>query len=402
MFQKLIFARWIDIVRWAIVRCLREAVQFLSQYEGVRSFDGIIGYSSISEPIEIKKFVKRDFMMKRVKYNIRLCAVFILLVCLNSLIVESVFSEETTLRDNAIAITPERSPEVLKQTATKIWNFELWSIDSHAITIKKAVSSLLIIILGIFLAKMFCWLIRKRLSSISRIDENTAATIQKMIYYFLLVFVLLFGLRVLNIPLTAFTFLGGALAIGVGFGTQTIMSNFISGFIIMAERPIRVGDFIQMENAFVSVEEVGVRCTRVRTADNVHILVPNSKFLDQNIINWTLSDKKVRVKITVGVVYGSPVREAEKLLLDAAKKHKDVKEDPEPYVRFSDFGDNALIFDLYFWIDMIDVTERKRISSDIRFSIDDLFREAEIIIAFPQRDVHLDTLKPLDIRILDK
>jgi small-conductance mechanosensitive channel len=124
-------------------------------------------------------------------------------------------------------------------------------------------------------------------------------------------------------------------------------------------------------------------------------------FLDQSIINWTLSDKQVRVKITVGVVYGSPVDEVRKLLLEAASKHNDVNKNPEPYVRFSDFGDNALIFDLYFYISLINLNERKRISSDIRFHIDDLFRNAGIIIAFPQRDVHLDTLKPLDVRILD-
>ena len=203
-------------------------------------------------------------------------------------------------------------------------------------------------------------------------------------------------------PLTAFAFLGGALAIGVGFGTQTIMSNFISGFILLAERPIRVGDLIELDDKRATVEEVGVRCTRIRTPDNVHILVPNSKFLDQSIINWTLSDKRVRVKVIVGVLYGSPVRDVERLLLEAAAKHVDVKKHPEPYVRFSDFGDNALIFALYFWVDMINITERLRISSDLRFYIDEHFRNAGIVIAFPQRDVHLDTLKPLDVRIMDQ
>lgn len=335
------------------------------------------------------------------KHN-RLYFILILVVLLNCFTVKNGFSAGRIVSDNNTEIVSKSADKPTNKSVNELLNFELWSVEGHVVTLKKVISSILIIILGIMLAKSICWIIGRRLSAISRIDENTASIIQKIIYYFLFVFVFLFGLRVLNIPLTAFTFLGGALAIGVGFGTQTIMSNFISGFILMAERPIRVGDFIQLENSFVTVEEVGVRCTRVRTADNVNILVPNSKFLDQNIINWTLSDKQVRVKITVGVVYGSPVREAERLLLDAAVKHADIKKAPVPYVRFSDFGDNALIFDLYFWIDMIDVTERKRISSDIRFNIDALFRKAEIIIAFPQRDVHLDTLKPLDIRILDK
>ncbi|MFC1591167.1 mechanosensitive ion channel family protein [Thermodesulfobacteriota bacterium] len=310
-----------------------------------------------------------------------------------------VFAADMPAADNATGAASARTGQSIAHLADQVWNFELWSIDNHTVSVKTAASSLMIIILGFLAAKYACWLLGKRLLSAKRINENTASIIQKVVYYFLLVFVLLFSLRVLNIPLTAFTFLGGALAIGVGFGTQTIMSNFISGFIIMAERPIRVGDLIQLESNFATVEAVGVRCTRIRTADNVHILVPNSKFLDQSIINWTLSDKRVRVTVTVGVVYGSPVREAELLLLQAAGEHPDVKQDPAPYVRFSDFGDNALIFDLYFWISMINLTERKRIASDLRFRIDELFRAANIIIAFPQRDVHLDTLKPLEVRI---
>lgn len=330
--------------------------------------------------------------------------ILILLVCLNCLAIKNVFSADMIVSNTNIAAVSESSSKTIKHIAENIWNFELWSIDGHSVTIKKAVTSLLIILLGIILTTSISWLIRKRLSSHPRINENTASIIQKIIYYFLLFFVLMFGLRVLNIPLTAFTFLGGALAIGVGFGTQTIMSNFISGFIIMAERPIRVGDLIELNDNKATVEEIGARCTRVKTADNIHILVPNSKFLEQDIINWTLSDRNVRVKITVGVLYGSPVREVERLLLDAAAKHKDVSKNKTmaPYVRFIDFGDNALIFDLYFWVSMNNISERLRISSDIRFYVDESFREAGIVIAFPQKDVHLDTLKPLDVRILDK
>jgi len=340
--------------------------------------------------------------MKFEKYHSRLYLVLILFICLNGLTVEKVFSEEIKTSNNSTIVISDRSYKNINQMVIDLSNFELWSIDGHVVTVKKAASSLLILFLGILLIKFISWLIKKRLSSHPSINENTASLIQKIIYYFLVIFVLLFALRVLNIPLTAFTFLGGALAIGIGFGTQTIMSNFISGFILLAERPIRVGDLIQLENNFATVESVGVRCTRIRTADNVHILVPNSKFLDQSITNWTLSDKRVRVKITVGVLYGSPVRDVEKLLLESASKHNDVNKNPAPYVRFSDFGDNALIFDLYFWVNMINLYERKRISSDIRFSIDELFRTAGIVIAFPQRDIHIDTLKPLDIRIMDQ
>jgi potassium efflux system protein len=307
--------------------------------------------------------------MKFEGYRTKLYLVLIMFVCVNCLTIGNVFSEEKTTPENTTVVLSDLSNKSINQMAINLWKFELWSIDGRVVTVKKVVSSVLILFLGILLIKSISWLIKKRLSSYPRINENTASLIQKIIYYFLVVFLLLFALRILNIPLTAFTFLGGALAIGIGFGTQTLMNNFISGFILLAERPIRVGDLIELDGNRATVEEVGARCTRVKTADNIHILVPNSKFLEQDIINWTLSDKNIRVKITVGVLYGSPVREVERLLLDSAKKHADVHKNPEPYVRFSDFGDNALIFNLYFWVSMDNIFERLRISSDIRFSI---------------------------------
>jgi len=230
--------------------------------------------------------------------------------------------------------------------------------------------------------------------------ETTTAAVEKIINYFIVFLLVLFALRVVNIPLTLFTFLGGAVAIGVGFGAQNLINNFISGFIVMAEQPIKIGDLVEIEGTFAMVEEIGARCTRIRTGANVHILVPNSSFLEKNIINWTLSDKEVRAQVTVGVIYGSPVREVERLMLQAADEHKKVRKSPKPFVLFNDFGDNALIFDVYFWISMIRVMDRRIIESDLRFHIDKLFREAGIVIAFPQRDVHLDIQKPLKFRMI--
>ena len=129
--------------------------------------------------------------------------------------------------------------------------------------------------------------------------------------------------------------------------------------------------------------------------------MPNSSFLEKNITNWTLSDQRIRAHVTVGVVYGSPVREVERLLLQAAAENPNVLKEPEPFVLFTDFGDNALIFEVHLWISIRRIIERRLIESDVRFRIDDLFREASIVIAFPQRDVHLDTQRPLELRIID-
>ena len=186
--------------------------------------------------------------MKFEKYCTKLYLVLIMFVCINCLTIENVFSEDMKGPDNNAVSVSERSSKTIEEKVLNIWKLELWSIDDHVVTVKKVVSSLLILFLGILLIKSISWLIKKRLSSNPSIDKNTASLIQKIIYYFLVVFLLLFALRILNIPLTAFTFLGGALAIGIGFGTQTIMSNFISGFILLAERPIRVGDLIEVDN----------------------------------------------------------------------------------------------------------------------------------------------------------
>jgi potassium efflux system protein len=280
----------------------------------------------------------------------------------------------------------------------KIWNVEIFFIDQNPVTIQEVVIALLIFILGVLIVKYVIRFLRKKFLRI-HLKQTTAEVIERVLYYLGLLLVVLLVLRYLNIPLTALAFLGGAIAIGVGFGAQTLINNFISGFIIMVEKPIKIGDMVEVEGTFAIVEEIGARCTRMRTGANVHILVPNSSFLEKNIINWTLSDEMIRAHVTVGVVYGSPVREVERLLIIVAKEHEKVLEDPEPFVLFNDFGDNALVFEIHFWISMTHLLDRRIIASDVRFRTDELFRESGIVIAFPQRDVHLDTSKPLEIEI---
>jgi potassium-dependent mechanosensitive channel len=283
---------------------------------------------------------------------------------------------------------------------TNIWDLELWVIDEHGVTVKKLAMALITLIIGfIFVKRIILFWIRGLLAR-AHLKETTTAAVEKIINYIIIFLIVLFALRVVNIPLTLFTFLGGAVAIGVGFGAQNLINNFISGFIVMAEQPIKIGDLIEIEGTFAMVEEIGARCTRIRTGANVHILVPNSSFLEKNIINWTLSDKEVRTQVTVGVNYGSPVREVERIMLQVAEEHQRIRKAPKPFVLFNDFGDNALIFDLYFWVSMSRIMDRRIIESDIRFRIDELFREAGIVIAFPQRDVHLDTQKPLEFRLV--
>ena len=313
--------------------------------------------------------------------------------------IEQQFINEIHLRQKNITLT-EKIVWMWNKMQQN-WEFELWVIDEKSVTIKKVVTALFILIIGMVLVGWIARYFIRHLLSRTRLDESATAAIERILYYIALLLLMLFVLRKVNIPLTAFTFLGGALVIGVGFGTQKLLNNFISGFVLMIERPVKIGDMIEMENNFGIIEDIGSRSTCIRTAGNVHILVPNSSFLEKNIVNWTLSDQEIQAKVTVGVVSKTDTRKVSQLMLKAALDHEKVLRTPEPFVLFSDFSDNALVFDVYFWISMRkSLMERSLIESDIRFRIDDLFRESGIVIANPQRDVHLDMVEPFNFRIL--
>jgi potassium efflux system protein len=196
--------------------------------------------------------------------------------------------------------------------------------------------------------------------------------------------------------------LGGGIAIGLGFAAQTIIKNFISGFILLGEKPINIGDLVEVGGILGNVKDIGSRSTLLRTGENKDLLVPNSNFLENTITNWTRKDRRIRAQVTVGVAYGSPVDQVKDLLLQAVGACDQILKKPQPFVLFDDFGDNALVFDIYFWIEVVGVMGRKIIQSALRFKIDELFRAAGVVIAFPQRDVHLDTYGPVEVRLVDK
>jgi small-conductance mechanosensitive channel len=280
-----------------------------------------------------------------------------------------------------------------------IWHLELAVIDGNGVTIRKLVTALVILIVGLVLVKYARRLLARRLRK-ARMDVSAALALEKTLLYLGFLLVVLFALHTVNIPLTAFTFLGGAVAIGFGFGAQNLINNFISGFIIMAERPIRVGDLIELEGNWARVEEVGARCTRIKTAENIHMLVPNSNFLEKHITNWTLSDKMILAKVKVGVAYGSPVDLVTELLLKAVSQSDGVLSEPRPFVLFEDFGDNALMFEIYFGMVVENILQKRRIASNVRYRINALFEQHGIVIAFPQRDVHLDAAGPVQVQLL--
>jgi small-conductance mechanosensitive channel len=280
--------------------------------------------------------------------------------------------------------------------------FELYVIDDQSITIRKIILALFILFVGLFLAKLFSRFVMNRLMAKTQLDESAKAAIHKVTFFILTIILVLYALHTVNIPLTILALLGGAVAIGVGFGSQNLINNFISGFILMFERPIKIDDVIEIDNIIGRVQHIGTRCTQIRTQANLNILVPNSSLLEKNIINWTLSDDIVRCNISVGVAYGSSTRDTVKALERAVEEHELILKKPEPIIVFKDFGDNALIFEVYFWIRLGKGRMVKiQTESNVRFLIEKHLREADIVVAFPQRDVHMDTSKPLDLRIIN-
>lgn len=205
----------------------------------------------------------------------------------------------------------------------------------------------------------------------------------------------------MSIPLTVFAFFGGAIAIAVGFGAQHIINNFISGFILMLERPIRIGDLVELNGIYGHIRHVGARSTLLRTGENIDLLIPNSQLLENVVTNWTLTDERLRTSVTVGVVYGSPSDLVTELLLQAAIESKRVLETPKPIILFTDFGDNALSFEVHFWVKMRRIMDKRQVESEVRYSIDRLFRANNIVIAFPQRDIHFDSVRPIEIKMVD-
>ncbi len=284
----------------------------------------------------------------------------------------------------------------------KVLNTPFFQVQGTNLTLLKILVAFILLLLGLWVARTIASLVRKRLFTRFRVQRSYALFLERIIYILLSAVFGLWALQFAGIPLTIFAFLGGALAIAAGFGGQELLANFISGIILMTEKPIREGDLIDLEGEYGKVEEIGPRSTRLVMPGNVDLLVPNRQLLESRIINWTFADRQVRTEVAVGIAYGSDTRLFEKLFRQAVEEHPRVDSDPDPVVLFEEFGDSSLSFMIFFWVTVESFLEQRRIKSDIRFRVDELCRENNITIAFPQRDVHLDTLSPLDVRVLNR
>jgi len=278
-----------------------------------------------------------------------------------------------------------------------VWEYEVFHIDSKGVTLGRLISALALFTAGYLIAARVTRRLQRMVVSRGRVAEAQAITLRRWLMVLLGFFLVVSTLQVMKIPLTIFAFFGGALAIGLGFGTQTLIKNFISGIIMLFERNIRVGDIVDVGGSVGTVSEINTRSSILRSVDGLETLVPNSMFLENKITNWTHSNRKLRRSIKIGVSYGSSSQQVAEILVECANRHGKVLKDPEPMALFEDFGDNALMFCLYFWVELAGNTNSAVVSSDLRFMIEKRLTESGIGIPFPQRDLRIVTDTPLQV-----
>jgi len=218
-------------------------------------------------------------------------------------------------------------------------------------------------------------------------EYGARLSMNRLLHYAFMLIGFLTAVSVLGVELRNVTIVAGAFGIGIGFGLQTIVNNFVSGLILLFERPVKVGDLVQLGAQSGTIERLGLRATVLRTADHSEVIVPNSDLISAQVVNWTLSDRRSRVVVLVGIAYGSDVPAAMELLQEIAEAHPLVLRDPKPRVLFQAFGASSLDLELQVWL--ADVDHRPEVRSDLHREIDRRFREAGIEIPFPQQDVHL-------------
>ncbi|WP_448564038.1 mechanosensitive ion channel domain-containing protein [Trichothermofontia sp.] len=271
-----------------------------------------------------------------------------------------------------------------------------FTIGGTVITLASIIQAIVLLLIIVFLARALKILLRKHLLSRLGIDATNREAIATIISYSLAVISFLIVLQLTGINVASLAVIAGGLGIGVGFGLQDITKNFISGLTLLTEQKLKVGDFVEFSGMSGYVKEVSLRSTLIRTRDGGDVVVPNSELVENQVLNWTYDNYIARIKVPVGVAYGSDPSLVTETLLQAAYQEASVVHDPAPRVVFQGFGDSSLNFELWVWVTRID--EEPFIKSSLNFAIEYNLRQHQIVIPFPQRDLWLrnpEVLSPL-------
>lgn len=281
-------------------------------------------------------------------------------------------------------ISPGELIDWLKTT----WNFELFHLGKSQFTTKNFLLLVLSLFLVFYISSKIRKVLVKKVFPRYDLDIGVSQSIATIVRYLFIIVGLIIIFQTTGIDLSALGLLVGALGVGIGFGLQSITNNFISGIIILFERPIKVGDRIEIDNLAGNIVNISARATTIITNDNIAVIVPNSDFINSRVINWSHNNKEVRLNLTVGVSYSEDPARIRKLLLEVIAQNHGVLTNPEPYILFEGFGDSSLNFNVLVWTSE-HIDRPKILRSELYYEIFAQFKEHNVQIPFPQRDIHL-------------
>jgi len=263
---------------------------------------------------------------------------------------------------------------------------ELISVGDYHLSMLQIV----LLVLILLFTWSFAWVLKKIVvnrNNITELEKGRRLSVYKLLQYVLWVIAILLGMESMGFQITVLLAGSAALLVGIGLGLQEVFKDFVSGIILLFDGTIRVSDIIEVEGKVGRVREIRLRASEMETREGIIMIVPNSRFITGNVVNWTHNHKLTRFSVVVGVAYGSDVEKVRDVLVECARQNDDVVKNPEPFVLFSDFADSQLTFTLQFF--SRSVFRIEFVKSDIRFAIEKAFRENGISIPFPQRDVHI-------------
>jgi len=279
--------------------------------------------------------------------------------------------------------------DTLIERVLKYLNYPFVNQKEFRVSILSLLLLILIIFISTVVSRYTRRLLRKRVLPRFHIEIGLQYTLLRLVHYVIIVLGLLYALKIgFSVDLTSVAVILGFLSVGIGFGLQYAAADIASGFILLFERPIRIGDWLALDGGIEGrVEKISLRSTVLITNENMAVMMPNSKLIQNKFVNYSYGTQNVRLNISVGVAYGSDLEKVSNALLEAARSVKEVLDDPAPRVHFADFGDSALHFQIRLWIN--EPREHPQISSKVNFAIERSFRKHDIEIPFPQRDIHL-------------
>jgi len=283
----------------------------------------------------------------------------------------------------------------LLQHFHQLMTFKLLQIGSTPVTVSSIVMFAFVITLFLIISKIICRIILKKLLSRIHLEEGTEYNLLRLTHYSIIFMGFLVAFQFIGIDLSGLIVLFGFLSVGIGFGLQNVASNFIAGLILLFERPIRVGDRVTVGNVEGDIAEINIRSTTVRSLNNISIIVPNSEFISSQVTNWSHRDPKIRIDIDVGVSYGSNLDDVLRSLLEVARENNSLLKKPEPEALHLGFGDSSWNMRLRGWI--ADPKRHPYVRSELNCAIVRKFRDNNVEIPFPQRDLHLRSPLPLPL-----